>query len=270
LAVYTRGHVIVRVPVCVTVLVDVSRTVVVSSSEEDEKGDGVATTTGTADTDVDDGLNSRCLVIYRVLVLLLVSVGVGTLCVDTSLCSTLTLVLSTSRSVSSSNVVLKSTVTIVSVTYDLVVCTTSVPGPDSVVSSSTARDVVDVDVTTTTSHTSRYRWHVLRPASGVSSVQILTSTDDGTPPAVSACHGASQYVTRRCSVGAAVMVTGLADPLLSLSPPLIEAQTVDGAGVTIEKPFSELKLTSCSHSVTVTLLAKPVIVVAHTVVGAAL
>lgn len=64
------------------------------------------------------------------------------------------LMLSVSISVSRRSTVERSMVSMVSVMVDVIVWTTSVPGPESVVEISTVRSVVLVDVTTTTSHTS--------------------------------------------------------------------------------------------------------------------
>ena len=82
-------------------------------------------------------------------------------------------------------------------------------------------------------------------------MQIFTSTSEGVEPEVRDCQGASQYVNMRFTVGAGVMV---------------EKLVVIGEGVSSVNPHSVEKVICWSQSVTVILDARPVSVVAQTVV----
>jgi hypothetical protein len=158
------------------------------------------------------------------------------------------LVLSVSSSVSNNNVVERPIVSIVSVTIACSVATIRVPGPDTVAVNPNGRVVVKVVVTITTSQTSRYRLHSRFPSS--KTVHIFTSTSDGVSPAVSDCQGTSQYVNVFLTVGAGV----------------IDGLFVAGVGVSKLKPHSVENVTSWLQSVIVIFDAKPVNVVAQTVV----
>jgi hypothetical protein len=81
-------------------------------------------------------------------------------------------------------------------------------------------------------------------------VHIFTSTSDGVSPAVSDCQGTSQYVNVFLTVGAGV----------------IDGLFVAGVGVSKLKPHSVENVTSWLQSVIVIFDAKPVNVVAQTVV----
>ena len=79
----------------------------------------------------------------------------------------------------------------------------------------------------------------------------MISTSYGALPAVSDCHGASQYVIKLLIVGAGVMSA-------------VTFTTV-GVGVSSAKPHSLENVISWSHSETVILDARPVRVVAQIV-----